>query len=129
MQYLRSGRNQYTVILACFENAGSGKSFTVCQVLYLDAENAVEKVYAFADSERGIVKDLGDLSSSSSMARQLRDRGFKTTSSYKEYFGWLQKALAFARRPWTFSIKPWRSKMCSDGLVHSSTHAGTQALE
>lgn len=95
VQYLRTGRNQYTVILACFENAGSDKSFTVCQVLYLDAENAVEKVYAFADSERGIVKDLADLSSSSSMARQLRDRGFKTTSSYKEYFGWLQKATGF----------------------------------
>ena len=95
VQYLRSGRNQYTVILACFENAGSGKSFTVCQVLYLDAENAVEKVYAFADSERGIVKDLGDLSSSAGIARQLRDRGFKTTSSYKEYFGWLQKATGF----------------------------------
>ena len=95
VQYLRSGRNQYTVILACFENAGSAKSFTVCQVLYLDAENAVEKVYAFADSERAIVKDLGDLTSSTGMARQLRDRGFKTTSSYKEYFGWLQKATGF----------------------------------
>ncbi len=95
VQYLRSGRNQYTVILACFENAGSDKRFTVAQVLYLDAENAVEKVYAFADSERGIVTDLGDLSSSTGMARQLRDRGFKTTSSYKEYFGWLQKATGF----------------------------------
>lgn len=44
VQYLRSGRNQYTVILACFANANSGKSFTVCQVLYLDADNAVEKI-------------------------------------------------------------------------------------
>ncbi len=95
VQYLRSGRNQYTVILACFENAGSKKTFTLCQVLYLDAENAVEKVYAFADSPRSIVQDLGDLSSSSSMARQMRERGFKTTTSYKEYFQWLQKATGF----------------------------------
>lgn len=95
IQYLRSGRGQYSVILACFENAGLGKVFTVCQVLYLDAENAVEKVYAFADSERGIVQDVGDLSLASGIARQLRDHGFKTTTSYKEYFQWLQKATGF----------------------------------
>ena len=95
VQYLRSGRGQYTVILACFENASSGKVFTVCQVLYLDAENAVEKIYAFAEAERSIVHDLGDLSSASGMARQLRERGFRTTTSYIEYFQWLQKTTGF----------------------------------
>lgn len=95
VQYLRSGRGHYTVLLACFENASPARCFTVCQVLYLDAENAVEKVYAFAEQERGIVQDLGDLNSASSMVKQLRDRGFRTTSSYKEYFQWLQKATGF----------------------------------
>lgn len=95
VQYLRSGRGQYSVILGCFENAGLGKVFTVCQVLYLDAENSVEKIYAFADAERGIVQDVGDLNLASGIAKQLRERGFKTTASYKEYFQWLQKATGF----------------------------------
>lgn len=95
VQYLRSGRGHYTVILACFENASTGKVFTVCQVLFLNAESTVEKIYAFIEAERGIVEDLGNLSSASGMARQLRDRGFKTTTSYKEYFQWLQRATGF----------------------------------
>lgn len=95
IQYLRTGLGHYTALLACFENVGKKATFTVCQVLYLDHENNVEKIYAFADSERGIVQDLGNLTSTSGLAKQLRERGFKTTSSYKEYFHWLQKATSF----------------------------------
>ncbi len=95
IQYLRSGRGHYTAILACFENAGSKTVFTVCQILYLDNENAVEKIYAFSEAERGIVNDLSDLNSGGGIAKQLRDRGFKTTTSYKEYFHWLQKTTGF----------------------------------
>ncbi|MDZ4849317.1 MAG: ATP-binding protein [Pirellulaceae bacterium] len=95
IQYLRSGQGHYTALLACFENASRRTKFTVCQVLYLDHENNVEKIYAFADSERGIVQDLGDLTSTSGLAKQLRDRGFKTSTSYKEYFHWLQKTTGF----------------------------------
>ncbi len=95
VQYLRSGRGHYTVVLACFENASSGKIFTACQVLYLDAENAVEKIYAFADEEKGIVEDLRDLSITTGVSKQLRERGFRTTTSYKEYFQWLQKTTGF----------------------------------
>ncbi len=95
IQYLRTGQGHYTALLACFENASRKATFTICQILYLDHENNVEKIYAFADSERGIVQDLGDLSSTSGLAKQLRDRGFKTTNSYKEYFHWLQKTTGF----------------------------------
>ena len=93
--YHRTGHGHYSALLACFENAAKRTKFTVCQILYLDHDNNVEKIYAFADTERGIVQDLGDLTSTSGLAKQLRDRGFKTTSSYKEYFLWLQKATGF----------------------------------
>ena len=95
IQYLRSGNGHYTALLAVFSNAISGTSFTICQVLYLNNENAVEKVYAYCESERGIVRDLGELGTGNSIAKTLRDRGFKTSSSYKEYFQWLQKRTGF----------------------------------
>ncbi len=95
IQYLRNGTGHYTALLACFSNAAAGTVFTICQVLYLNNENAVEKVYAYCESERGIVRDLGELGTGSSIARTLKDRGFKTTSSYKEYFQWLQRKTGF----------------------------------
>ena len=95
IQYLRNGSGHYTALLATFSNAAAGTAFSVCQVLYLNHENAVEKVYAYCDSERGIVRDLGELGTGSSIARTLKDRGFKTTSSYKEYFQWLQRKTCF----------------------------------
>ena len=95
IQYLRNGNGHYTALLASFSNMGAGSMFTICQVLYLNNENAVEKVYAYCESERGIVRDLGELGTGSSIARTLKDRGFKTTSSYKEYFQWLQRKTGF----------------------------------
>lgn len=95
IQYLRNGNGHYTALLASFTNAAADTVFTVCQVLYLNNENAVEKVYAYCESERGIVRDLSELGTGSSIARTLKDRGFKTTSSYKEYFQWLQRKTGF----------------------------------
>ncbi len=109
VQYLRTGRNHYTVILATLKNAGSGKVFTVSQILYLDAENAVEIVVCVCRGRAlGIVSDLGDLSTSSGLSRQLRDRGFKTTNRYKEYFQWLQKATGFRPKAMVNSTKQSR---------------------
>ena len=90
VQFLRSGQGHYTVLLACFQN-GQKKQFTLSQVLYLNSEGGVERIYAYCDTERGILQDLGDLESSSGMARQLRERGFETTTSYTQYFHWFQK--------------------------------------
>jgi uncharacterized protein YPO0396 len=95
IQYLRSGTGHYTALLATFSNEVTQGVFTICQVLYLNNENAVEKVYAYCESERGIVRDLGELGAGASINRTLRDRGFRTTSSYKEYFQWLQKKTGF----------------------------------
>ena len=95
IQYLRNGTGHYTALLASFTNAADDSVFSICQVLYLNNENAVEKVYAYCDSERSIVRDLGELGTGSSIARTLKERGFKTTSSYKEYFQWLQRKTGF----------------------------------
>ncbi len=95
IQYLRSGNGHYTALLACFANASKGTAFTVCQVLYLNSDSSVEKVYAFADSEHGIVQDLGQMSSGAGVARLLRERGYQTTTSYKQYFGWIQRQVGF----------------------------------
>ena len=95
IQYLRNGNGHYTALLASFSNSATDTVFSICQVLYLNNENAVEKVYAYCESERGIVRDLGELGTGSSIARTLKDRGFKTTSSYKEYFQWLQRKTGF----------------------------------
>jgi len=42
IQYLRSGSGHYTALLAVFGNEVTGACFTICQVLYLNHENAVE---------------------------------------------------------------------------------------
>ncbi len=95
VQYLRGGSGQYSILLATFANAITQATFTVCQVLYINHDNTVEKIYAFDERERSIVHDLGNLTSPTSAARELRDRGFRTTTSYKQYFGWLQKLAGF----------------------------------
>ncbi len=95
IQYLRSGSGHYTALLACFSNALKKSSFTVCQVLYLNNDNTVEKIYAFADGERGIVQDLGQLTTGAGVAKLLRDRGYQTTTSYKQYFSWIQRQVGF----------------------------------
>jgi len=91
VQYLRPGNSHYTVLLAVFRNYQTNESITLCQVLYLNPDNSVERVYAFSESARSIVQDLGDLTSGSVLVKQLKERGFETTTSYNQYFGWLQK--------------------------------------
>ncbi len=95
VQYLRGPHGYYTALLACFHNAHRNKSFSICQILFLDADNRATKVYAFSDKERSIAEDLASLSSAKGIVKQLSERGFKATDSYKEYFNWLQKATGF----------------------------------
>jgi len=63
--------------------------------LYLDSENAVQKIFAFADSSRTITCDLSDVSSPDSLKRHLRDKGYRTTDSYAAYFAWIKKVVGF----------------------------------
>jgi uncharacterized protein YPO0396 len=93
--YHRPEPGQFSALLACFSNATSQRCFTVCQVLYLDQDSNVVRIYGFADSERSIVHDLGDFQSTHGLARQMRQRGFRVTTNYKEYFHWLQQTTGF----------------------------------
>jgi uncharacterized protein YPO0396 len=95
IQYLRSGSGHYSVLLAVFHHERSDSFFTIAQVLYLNSENSVEKVYVYCDEERGIVEDFADLDLGASLARSLKERRFKTSASYKEYFQWIQRRTGF----------------------------------
>ncbi len=95
IQYLRDGQSHFTAILGTFSNANTGSEFTLLQVLHLNHENQVEKVYAMSEGQRGIVHDLGQLKSVLGIPKHLREIGYRTTDSYKEYFQWLQKLTNF----------------------------------
>jgi len=92
LKYLRPGNKHYSALLACFENPQTAKTFTVCQVLYLDSNNKPKKFYAFDDRrERGIAEDLGNITENSSVLATLKSRDFKATESYTQYFEWLRR--------------------------------------
>jgi uncharacterized protein YPO0396 len=91
IQYLRPGAAHYSALLAVFSNQQTGEWITLCQVLYVNSDNSVEKIYAYSDAERTILKDLANLTSGSTLARQLRERGFETTTSYNQYIQWFQR--------------------------------------
>lgn len=95
VQYLRSAQGHFSALLACFSNESIGNAFTICQVLYLTADNNVEKIYAFREGEGGIANDLGGLVSGSAISKMFKDRGYQTTSSYTQYFHWLQRLTSF----------------------------------
>ncbi len=95
IQILRTGTGYYSALLAVFTHQPSGRSFTVCQVLYLTSSGDKKIIYAFCEDERGIAEDLSGLPSGSEAASILRDRGFRTTDSYKQYFGWIQRVARF----------------------------------
>lgn len=89
-QYLRPDGKHYSVVLATFRNENAA-AFTLAQVLYLNSEGAVEKVYCFAPGEKSIKSDCGDLATTERVRQELQRRGFRATTTYTEYFGWLQK--------------------------------------
>ena len=92
VQYLRGEPGHYTVLLACFRNERNGRAFTLCQVLYQTSDGSIEKVFAYSDGERSISRDLSGLTLSDGIAKTLREREFRTTSAYKQYFAWFERA-------------------------------------
>lgn len=67
------------------------KEFTIAQILYMNADNGCERVYATSDGRRTIHDDLNGLQSGATMARQLKERGFEIHPSYQQYYQWLQR--------------------------------------
>ena len=94
VQHLRSngaGATTYSVLLACFRNRVTGRSFTLAQVLYL-SDGGVEKVYCFAGDDRSIAHDFSGLKGMDRLTQETKRRGFKATTKYSEYFEWFRKA-------------------------------------
>ncbi|QDV20617.1 hypothetical protein Pan153_52930 [Gimesia panareensis] len=95
LKYLRPGNKHYSALLACFENYQTGKVFTIGQILYLDSNNKPKKFYAFDDKqERGIAEDFGNISEYSSVLTTLKNRNFKVTETYTQYFEWLRRKVS-----------------------------------
>lgn len=92
VQFLRPDGNHYSVLLACFKNERTGTSFTLAVVLYLNTEGRARKVYCFAPDERSIAADCAGFKSMEKLTRQLKDRGFRATDSYTEYYEWFRNA-------------------------------------
>jgi uncharacterized protein YPO0396 len=93
VKYLRDGHGLPSVLLACFRNEATGGAFTLAMILYLTADQSVEKLYCFAPDERSIAANCAGLRGREKLAKQMQERGFpKTTKSYNEYFEWIRKA-------------------------------------
>ncbi|WP_068137526.1 ATP-binding protein [Roseimaritima ulvae] len=95
IQYLRDGGGFYSALLATFVSQASGKTFTICQVMYLTSTGERKIVYGFDTRARTIAGDLGGLKSGSEIKSTLADRGFQVTESYKQYHSWLQRQAKF----------------------------------
>ncbi|WP_166820363.1 ATP-binding protein [Thalassoroseus pseudoceratinae] len=93
VQFLRPDGKHYSVLLACFRNAQSERAISIAQVMHLNADGRVEKIYCFADAEKSIATDCSGLKSSGKkLPLQLQERGFRTTRNFSEYQTWFQKA-------------------------------------
>ena len=93
LQFLRGGSGIYAAILATFCHEDSPESdFTLAQVLSLNADEKVDKVYAFARGEKSITKDLGGFTSVSRLRQQVEQRGFRATTTFAQYERWFFKA-------------------------------------
>ena len=92
--YLRPGNSHYSVLLACFCNAASGRWFTLAQVLSITADGKAEKIYCFADRESSITRDFSGLKRGE-VAGQLKEAGFRTTKIYSEYHEWFRRVAGF----------------------------------
>ena len=94
VRYLRpnsAGTTTYSVLLACFQNHLTDRVFTLAQLLYL-SDGGVEKVYCFANDKRSIARDCSGLKGMDKLPQEMKQRGFRATTKYAEYFQWFRKA-------------------------------------
>lgn len=93
VKFLRPNPNGYSAILASFQNLDNAKAFTLAQLLYLNSEQSVEKVYCFADSDRSITEAFSGLGAPDSLLKALRQTGWRATRTFSEYEGWFLRAV------------------------------------
>ena len=94
VQFLRGDGKHYSAILACFRNDADAV-ITLAQVLYLGGDGTPEKVYCLADREMSIAEHCAKLPGTERVRQQLDKRGFHATTTYVEYFSWLQRRMGF----------------------------------
>lgn len=92
VQYLRPSGRHYSILLACFRNAQTGRALTIAQVLYLDGEGQPKKIYCLAPAERSIAADCAGLTGSEKLKQQMQRRGFRVTTTWQEFHEWFRKA-------------------------------------
>ncbi len=97
VQYLRPGNAHYSVLLASFHNEGSGKNFTIAQVLYITADGKAERIYCFDTKQRSIAQDCSALNKAD-LLQQMKKRGFRATRSFTEYHQWFRKATGVRKK-------------------------------
>lgn len=89
VQYLRNHAT-HSILLACFRNRESDKVFTLALILYLK-DGTSERLYCFSNDERSIARDMSGLKGIDKLAQEMKRRGFKSTTSYSEYYEWFRK--------------------------------------
>ncbi|MCB0582157.1 MAG: hypothetical protein KDD10_22955, partial [Phaeodactylibacter sp.] len=88
--YLRSGKEDFTVLLAVFANEGYGQSVTLAQVFWLQ-NDSVRKFYVLAHNEMSIVEDFSNFGTQiKRLKKSLRQRPltqvFDTFTDYSNRF-------------------------------------------
>ncbi|MDF1813128.1 MAG: ATP-binding protein [Verrucomicrobiales bacterium] len=93
LRFLRPDGPVYGVMLAVFRNEDiEGMDFTLAQILFLNTDEKVKKVYAFAKGEKSIAGDLAGFTTFDRLRKQVEERGFQATESPGQYEKWLFKA-------------------------------------
>ncbi|MDF1754150.1 MAG: ATP-binding protein [Verrucomicrobiales bacterium] len=93
LRFLRPEGAVYGVMLAVFKNEDvEGKDFTLAQILVINADEKVKKVYAFAKGEKSIAGDLAGFTNFDRLRKQVEDRGFQATESTAQYEKWFFNA-------------------------------------
>lgn len=88
--YLRSGKEDFTVLLAVFSNEGYGQSVTLAQVFWLQ-NDSVRKFYVLGHNEMSIVEDFSNFGTQiKRLKKSLRQRPlthvFDTFADYSNRF-------------------------------------------
>ncbi|WP_164101158.1 ATP-binding protein [Candidatus Laterigemmans baculatus] len=90
-RYLRPGGKHYSALLAVFGDEQLGESFSLLQVLYLKADDSVEKLFAMADGSRRLADDLLGIERAEQVRVRLQSNGYRTSKKFSEYHSWFAR--------------------------------------
>ena len=89
-RYLRPGGRGPTALMGVFEDAATGRAFTLIQILHLrGADQNVDKVFGIIDEPRRLIDDLQNLRAADSILPHLKSLGYTTSRRYLDVQQWL----------------------------------------